>query len=152
MGSGYNMRNSVLVAIGGGIGSLSRYEVGQWFALFHPWPPLATLAINVSGCFIISILHFVSGPSERIYLGPRARLFLLIGFCGGYTTFSTFSLLSLDAIRQHKWLDTCANILLSHVLCLVAAWLGYLLSTPFAVSLVKTSRFLRRKRLARARH
>jgi CrcB protein len=142
------MRNSVLVAIGGGIGSLFRYEAGRWFALFHPWPPFATLVINVSGCFIISILHFVSDPSGRIYLRPRTRLFLLVGFCGGYTTFSTFSLLSLQAIHQHKWLDAWANILLSHVLCLVAAWLGYILSTPLGVSLVKTSRFLRRKRLA----
>jgi fluoride exporter len=145
------MRNRVLVAIGGGIGSLLRFAVGGWFAPFHPWQPLATLVINVSGCFLISILHFVSDPSGRIYLGPESRLFLLVGFCGGYTTFSSFSLLSLQAIHQQQWLDVWANILLSHLLCLVAVWLGYVLSTPFGFALAKSSHYLRRKRVARMR-
>jgi CrcB protein len=147
----HEMRNQVLVAIGGGIGSLLRFEVGEWFALFHPWHPLATLVINVSGCFLISILHFVSDPSGRIYLGPKSRLFLLVGFCGGYTTFSSFSLLSLQAIHQQQWLDVWANILLSHLLCLVAVWLGYILSTPVGFALAKTSHYLRRKRVAQMR-
>jgi CrcB protein len=145
------MRNYALVAMGGAIGSLSRFAVGEWLALFHPWPPLATLIINVSGCFTISFLHFVSDPSGRIYLGPKSRLFLLVGFCGGYTTFSTFSLLSLQAIHQGKWPDVWANILLSHLLCLGAAWLGYVLSTPFGMSLARAVHYLRRKRILRGR-
>jgi CrcB protein len=144
----HEMRNYVLIAIGGGIGSLLRFGVGEWFAPFHSWPPLATLLINVSGCFLISFLHFVSDPSGRIYLGPKSRLFLLVGFCGGYTTFSSFSLLSFQAIHRQQWLDVWANILLSHLLCLVAVWLGYVVSTPFGLSLAKTSRYLRRKRVA----
>jgi CrcB protein len=139
------MRNYVLVAIGGGIGSLLRFEVAQWFDRFHSWPPLAILFINVSGCFMISFLHFISDPAGRIYLGPKSRLFLLVGFCGGYTTFSSFSLLSLQAIHQQRWLDVWGNILLSHLLCLGACWLGYALSAPCGVLLSRALGSLPRK-------
>ncbi len=145
------MRKYGLVAIGGGMGSVLRFEVGEVLAPFHPWHPLATLLINVSGCFLISFLHFVSDPTGRVYLGPRSRLFLLVGFCGGYTTFSTFSLLSLEAANQKNWFDMWANILLSHLLCLVSAWAGFVMSAPIGVTLAKVSRQIRRMRIAQSR-
>jgi CrcB protein len=145
------MRNYVLVAFGGGIGSVFRFAVGEMLAPFDPWHPLATLLINVSGCFIISFLHFVSDPTGRVYIGPRSRLFLLVGVCGGYTTFSTFSLLSFEAVKRQNWFDLWANILVSHLLCLVAVWAGYVTSTPVGISLAKVSRSIRRIRIARSR-
>lgn len=107
------------------------------------WTPLPLLIENVSGCFIISFLNFVSDPAGEFYLGPRSRLFLMVGFCGGYTTFSTFSLLSFDAIRQSRLLDFWLNIGLSHAFCLLGVWLGYQIGRPFPHLIIKLVRLLR---------
>src|SRR5215831_13652592 len=104
------MKRYYLVAIGGGIGSLVRFGITQFMAPMAVWAPLSILIINASGCFIISFLNFVSDPSGNIYLGPRSRLFLLVGFCGGYTTFSSFSLISFNAVRQGILWDLWLNI------------------------------------------
>ena len=140
------MRKLFLVAIGGGLGTLLRFVIVEWMAPAHPWPPLSILIINVSGCFLISFLHFVSDPSGRIYIRPNSRLFLLVGFCGGYTTFSTFSLLSFEAIQHARWGDVWANILLSHLLCLIAAGLGYRLSSPASITFTRLLQRQRRNR------
>jgi fluoride exporter len=125
------MRRYLLVAIGGGIGSLMRFAVAQWISNMPVWTPLSILIINVSGCFAISFLHFVSDPSGDIYLGPRSRLFLLVGVCGGYTTFSSFSLISFNAARHGAFADLWLNIGLSHVLCLLSVWVGAMIAAPF---------------------
>src|SRR5580700_7853752 len=125
------MRRYFLVAIGGGIGSLMRFGITQWMSSMPVWTPLSILIISVSGCFVISFLHFVSDPSGDIYLGPRSRLFLLVGVCGGYTTFSSFSLISFNAARHGAQADLWLNIGLSHVLCLLSVWAGAIVAAPF---------------------
>jgi len=137
------MRRYGLVAIGGGIGSLLRFGISEWMGPMGVWAPLPLLIINVSGCFIISFLNFVSDPAGEFYLGPRSRLFLMVGFCGGYTTFSTFSLLSFDAIRQSRLLDLWLNVGFSHAFCLLGVWLGYQIGAPFPHLIMKLVRFLR---------
>jgi fluoride exporter len=87
------MRRYILVGFGGGIGSLMRFAITQWMSSMPVWAPLSLLIVNVTGCFVISFLHFLLDPSGDIYFGPRTRLFLLVGVCGGYTTFSSFSLI-----------------------------------------------------------
>ena len=121
-----------------------RFEISEWIAAMRLWAPLAVLAINVSGCWLISFLNFVSDPAGNIYLGPRGRLFLMAGFCGGYTTFSSFSMLCFDAVRHAQFLDLWLNVGLSHALCLLGVWLGYVMARPFPHVLFKFNRLLRR--------
>jgi CrcB protein len=93
----------LLVAIGGGIGSVTRYLVGGWFAgRFGPAFPYGTLVINVTGSFIIGL--FLAFAQERISLSPYWRLFFAVGFLGGYTTFSSFEYESVRLLQDGEML------------------------------------------------
>jgi CrcB protein len=119
----------VWVALGSAIGGMARYGVGVvavrlWGAAF-PW---GTLIINVAGSFIIGFfgtLTFADGPMPAS-LGLRT--FVMVGFCGGFTTFSSFSLQTLELARDEQWLGALANIALSVVLCLLAVTAGHILA------------------------
>ena len=137
------MRKYALVAIGGGLGTLIRFGVTQWMASLAVWPFTAVLLVNISGCFLISFLNFLSDPAGQIYLGPNSRVFLLVGICGGYTTFSTFSLISFKAASHRDFLDLCLNIGLSHFLCLVAVWFGAMTAAQFPRMVMRLMRWLR---------
>jgi fluoride exporter len=138
------MRRYFLVAIGGGIGSLMRFAIAQWVFSMSNWAPLPILIINVSGCFTISFLNFVTDPSGEVYLGSQSRLFLLVGVCGGYTTFSSFSLISFVAARHGALADLWLNIGLSHILCLISVWAGAIVAAPFPHASRALLRALRR--------
>lgn len=109
------------VALGGAAGSMVRALVGLVFASRFPW---ATLAVNVAGSLLIGWLMARLGAAEP---GTSARLqnLLVTGFCGGFTTFSTFSWQTLDHAMKGHWGVAAANVLLSVTLCLIAVWLGF---------------------------
>jgi len=125
------------VALGGAIGSVSRFWLGglvaEKFAVTSAVFPLGTLIINVTGSFLIGIFAGLAVPEGR--LDPQSRAFatqfLMTGVCGGYTTFSSFSLQTLNLLREKEFLYAGGNVLLSVVLCLIAVWLGWLLGTAF---------------------
>ena len=118
------------VAVGGALGSLGRFWLnGLVSAKFGETFPMGTLAINVLGSFIIGVLAALTLPEGRVSSEGRAftTQFLMIGVCGGFTTFSSFSLQTLNLLREREWLYAGGNVLFSVALCLVAVWLGYLL-------------------------
>jgi CrcB protein len=114
------------VAIGSAIGGVLRFlcsgliaeRIGEVF----PW---GTLAVNVAGSFVIGFFFTLTGPDGRLLVGAPARQFVMIGLCGGFTTFSSFSLQTLDLARDGDWLRASTNIVGSVVLCLTAVWLGH---------------------------
>ena len=124
------------IAIGGALGSMARYGVGGLVANKFPASqtfPWGTLVVNVSGSFIIGFLGAMTAPEGK--MSPQSRVLvtqlLITGVCGGYTTFSSFSLQTLNLLRDREWLYAGGNILLSVLLCMIAVWLGYWLGSFF---------------------
>jgi fluoride exporter len=120
------------VALGGALGSVLRFWLNDLVsARTGPSFPWGILIINVSGSFLIGVLAAFTDPDGRLLTPVGFRQFMMIGICGGYTTFSSFSLETLRRLQDGQWFYASANIVLSVVLCLVAVWLGYLLGAMF---------------------
>jgi CrcB protein len=116
-----------LIALGGALGSVLRFLlngiVSNRIGATFPW---GTLLINVSGSFAIGFFATLTGPGGRVFVGPGGRQFFMAGVCGGYTTFSSFSLQTMNLANDEEWLLAGGYVVLSVVSCLVAVWLGYL--------------------------
>ena len=121
----------LLIALGGALGSVLRFIVGGWFARFATqWStemafPMATLAVNLLGSFCIGIAIIareqgLRDPGHREFL----RGFLIIGLLGGFTTFSTFSLETVQLLVNSFWVKAMLNIIASIITCILAAWAG----------------------------
>ena len=117
----------VWIAIGGALGSVARYGcsslAARWIGETFPW---GTLIVNVAGSFVIGLFATLTGPDGRVLASPDARQFVMVGLCGGYTTFSSFSLQTLNLVRDGDFVQAGLNVVLSVVVCLAAVWLGYL--------------------------
>lgn len=117
------------IFIGSGIGGMARYAASglaaRHFGETFPW---GTLLVNVTGSLLIGFFATATGPDGRWLVSPTARQFVMLGVCGGYTTFSSFSIQTLDLMREGEWFKAGGNAVLSFVLCMLAVWLGHLLA------------------------
>lgn len=120
----------IWIALGSAIGGVGRYWCSRAVALAlggtFPW---GTLAVNISGSFVIGVLAAISGPDSRLMLSPDARNFLMVGICGGFTTFSSFSLQTLELIRNRDVAEAFGNIFLSVAACMAAVAIGFIVGT-----------------------
>ena len=108
--------------------------MARWWASFlvaermgnaFPW---GTLLVNVSGSLIIGLFATLTGPNGRWTVPAESRLFFMVGVCGGYTTFSSFSLQTLELVQAGQWGRAVWNVFLSVALCLLGVWLGHVLA------------------------
>ncbi len=117
------------IAMGGAFGSMARYASSNLVAAqlggSFPW---GTLLINILGSFVIGVFAALTGPGGRLYVSNDARLFVMVGICGGYTTFSSFSLQTLDLMNDGAWLRAGLNVVGSVALCLLAVWIGHVVA------------------------
>jgi CrcB protein len=123
------MLSYLFIMLGGALGTGARFwmsgliaeRAGEFF-------PLGTLVVNISGSFAVGFFAGFTGSEGPLLVSPRFREFFMIGVCGGYTTFSSFSLQTLDLARDGDWLKAFLNIALSLTCCLIAVWVGRILA------------------------
>jgi len=122
----------LVVAAGGALGTISRYFVSGLVAnAFGETFPWGTLIINVTGSFIIGFFWTLTAPDGRLFVSGSTRQFVMTGFCGGFTTFSSFSLQTMNLLRDGEWLPATGNVLGSVTLCMLGVWLGSLAAATF---------------------
>jgi CrcB protein len=119
------MLSYIFVMLGGALGTGARFWVSGFIAeRAGEFFPVGTLVVNVSGSFVVGFFAGFTGSEGPFLVSPRFRQFFMIGVCGGYTTFSSFSLQTLDLARDGDWLKALLNIGSSSGCCLAAVWLG----------------------------
>jgi CrcB protein len=129
------MLGYIWVSVGSAAGGAARFWIsGLIAARYGQTFPFGTLAVNVTGSFIVGLLAALAVPEGRWLMSPSMRELLMIGFCGGYTTFSSFSLQTFALLQGGEWWRAAANAIASFALCLVAVWLGH-----FAISAINKS-------------
>jgi len=117
-------KNILLVALGGSLGSVARYLSHKYISSLssHPFPT-GTLLVNIIGCLLIGLLYGLS--VKQNYLTPEFRLLLMTGFCGGFTTFSAFTLEGMNLLHQHRVFLFLLYFAASVFIGLAATFLGY---------------------------
>ena len=116
------------VAVGSAIGGVARYSLTRWTLGWSGSFPWGTILVNVLGAFVIGFFGTWTLASGRFAVSESTRIFVMVGFCGGFTTFSSFSLQTFDLLRSGAWGRALINVLLSVALCLAAVIAGHLLA------------------------
>jgi CrcB protein len=126
------MQTYLWIGIGSALGGVGRFWCSGLAArLIGEAFPWGTLIVNVLGSFIIGLFVTLTGPEGRLLVGSTARQFVTIGLCGGYTTFSSFSIQTLNLMQDGEWLYAGLNVGASVALCLLAVWLGHMAADVF---------------------
>ena len=117
-------KNILLVALGGSLGSVARYLSHKYISSLssHPFPT-GTLLVNIIGCLLIGVFYGIS--VKQNYLTPEFRLLLMTGFCGGFTTFSAFTLEGMNLLQQQRVFLFLLYFAASVTIGLAATYLGY---------------------------
>jgi len=123
------MLDYILVMAGGALGTGARFWLSGFVAeRGGEFFPLGTLVVNITGSFAVGFFAAFTDPEGMFLVSPQLRQFFMIGVCGGYTTFTSFSLQTLDLVLDGDWFKASLNTLLSFVCCLIAVWLGRILA------------------------
>jgi CrcB protein len=124
---------AILIALGGALGSLARYWASEAIArAYGPGFPWGTLLVNVTGSFLIGLAAGGYGPHGRLIESAVVRQFVMVGLCGGYTTFSAFSLQTVSMLQAGDVGRAGLNVAASVVTCLVATWAGFALAAALS--------------------
>jgi fluoride exporter len=119
--------NFLAISLGAIVGANSRYLLSRYAARFlGPVFPYGTLIINVSGSFLVGL--FLIWTTERVLIDPRWRLLVVIGFCGGFTTFSSYAYETMAYFEQGQWMLMAVNVISNNLLSLLAAMAGMALA------------------------
>jgi CrcB protein len=121
----------VVVMAGGALGTLARYLISIMALPISRELPWGTIIINITGSFAIGLFGTLTLAQGRFPVSENMRLFVMIGFCGGYTTFSSFSLQTLDLMRNGAMVRAAINMLVSLALCVAAVAVGHALAAHF---------------------
>ncbi len=121
----------LIVMIGGAIGTLARYTISMLTLPISRELPWGTIMINITGSFVIGFFGTLTLAHGRFPVSENTRLFVMAGLCGGYTTFSAFSLQTLDLLRSGATLRAGINIVASVALCIGAVAVGHLIAAHF---------------------
>jgi fluoride exporter len=116
------------VMVGSALGGLLRYAISRLTISISSGVPFGTILINVLGSFVIGYFGTLTLQSGKYPASDNLRLFVMVGICGGFTTFSSFSLQTFDLLRSGSWGKAAANILLSVILCIAAVAVGHRLA------------------------
>lgn len=120
------VKSILIVGLGGFIGTVARFLISRYFQVnFTSVFPWSTFVVNIVGCLLIGIIYGISEKGQ--VLSPEIRLFLTVGICGGFTTFSTFSNDAFILIREQEWFRFALYTSLSVFIGLMAVYIGRLI-------------------------
>jgi fluoride exporter len=116
----------LILALGGALGTVARYGLSMWAMPISQHLPWGTLLVNMLGALLIGFFGTLTLSDGKYPVSEQVRLFMMVGVCGGFTTFSAFSLQTLDLLRSGAWMRAILNILLSVGFCVGAVAVGHL--------------------------